>query len=136
MKKYIIFFSIVSLIITTSIVKSSTRQLEKNIFTLEEEVKILEEKFNFLILENDYLTTPERLIRLKEKIFKDQFFPIDPRDIKKIENNAKSVVTEVKIVLDKVSLIDLFVKSKIFKSLYFLRLSRTLSKITTVSFIE
>ena len=87
MKKYIIFFSIASLIITTSFVKSSTRQLEKNIFTLEEEVKILEEKFNFLILENDYLTTPERLIRLKEKIFKDQFFPIDSRDIKKIDNN-------------------------------------------------
>ena len=85
MRKYIIFFSIASLIITTSIVKSSTRQLEKNIFTLEEEVNILEEKFNFLILENDYLTTPERLIRLKEKIFKDQFFPIDPRDIKKID---------------------------------------------------
>ena len=87
MKKYIIFFSIVSLIITTSIVKSSTRQLEKNIFTLEEEVKILEEKFNFLILENNYLTTPERLIRFKEKIFKNQFFPIDPSDIKKIDNN-------------------------------------------------
>ena len=85
MKKYIIFFSIVSLIITTSIVKSSTRQLEKNIFTLEEEVKILEEKFDFLLLENDYLTTPERLIGLKEKIFKDKFIPIDPKDIKKID---------------------------------------------------
>ena len=87
MKKYIILFGIIFLIITTSIVKSSTRQLEKKIFILKEEVKILEEKFNFLILENDYLTTPERLIRLKEKIFKDQFFPIDPRDIKKIDNN-------------------------------------------------
>ena len=87
MKKYIISFFIVSLIVTTSIVKSSTRQLEKNVFILEEEVKILEEKFDFLLLENDYLTTPERLIRLKEKIFKDQFFPIDPRDIKKINNN-------------------------------------------------
>jgi hypothetical protein len=87
MKKYIIFFSIVSLIITTSIVKSSTRQLEKNIFTLEEEVKILEEKYDFLLLENDYLTTPERLIGLKEKIFKDKFFPIDPKDIKKIDLN-------------------------------------------------
>ena len=87
MKKYVILFGIIFLIITTSIVKSSTRQLEKNIFTLEEEMKILEEKFNFLILENDYLTTPERLIRLKEKIFKNQFFPIDPRDIKKIDNN-------------------------------------------------
>mgnify|MGYP001296555049 CR=1 FL=1 len=85
MKKYIIFFCIVCLIITTSIVKSSTRQLEKNIFILEEEVKILDEKFNFLLLESDYLTTPERLIGLKEKIFKDKFFPIDPKDIKKID---------------------------------------------------
>ena len=81
------FFWYYFLIITTSIVKSSTRQLEKNIFILEEEVKILEEKFNFLLLENDYLTTPERLIGLKEKIFKDKFFPIDPKDIKKIDTN-------------------------------------------------
>ena len=87
MKKYIIFFCIICLIITTSIVKSSTRQLEKNIFILEEEVKILDEKFNFLLLESDYLTTPERLIGLKEKIFKDKFFPIDPKDIKKIDLN-------------------------------------------------
>ena len=87
MKKYIIFFCIVCLIIITSIVKSSTRQLEKNIFILEEEVKILNEKFNFLLLESDYLTTPERLIGLKEKIFKDKFFPLDPKDIKKIELN-------------------------------------------------
>ena len=87
MKKYIIFFCIVCLIITTSIVKSSTRQLEKNIFILEEEVKILEEKFDFLLLESDYLTTPERLIGLKEKIFKDKFFPINPKDIKNININ-------------------------------------------------
>ena len=87
MKKYVILFGIIFLIITTSIVKSSTRQLEKNIFILEEEVKILEEKYDFLLLENDYLTTPERLIGLKEKIFKDNFIPIDPKDIKKLDTN-------------------------------------------------
>ena len=87
MKKYIILFGIIFLIITTSIVKSSTRQLEKKFFLLEEEVKILEEKYDFLLLENDYLTTPERLIGLKEKIFKDKFFPINPKDIKKINTN-------------------------------------------------
>ena len=87
MKKYIILFGIIFLIITTSIVKSSTRQLEKNIFILEEEVKILEEEFGFLLLESDYLTTPERLIGLKEKIFKDKFFPIDPRAIKNTDLN-------------------------------------------------
>ena len=87
MKKYIILFGIIFLIITTSIVKSSTRQLEKKIFILKEEVKILEEKYDFLLLENDYLTTPERLIGLKEKIFKDKFFPLNPKDIKKINTN-------------------------------------------------
>ena len=87
MKKYIILFGIIFLIITTSIVKSSTRQLEKKIFILKEEVKILEEKYDFLLLESDYLTTPERLIGLKEKIFKDKFFPINPKDIKNINTN-------------------------------------------------
>ena len=87
MKKYVIFFCVVCLIITTSIVKSSTRQLEKNIFILEEEVKILEEKFDFLLLESDYLTTPKRLIGLKEKTFKNKFFPLDPKDVKKINTN-------------------------------------------------
>ncbi len=87
MKKYIILSGIIFLIITTSIVKSSTRQLEKKIFIMKEEVKILEEKYNFLLLENNYLTTPERLIGLKEKIFKDKFFPINPKDIKKINTN-------------------------------------------------
>ena len=87
MKKYIIFICIVFLIVTTSIVKSSTRQLEKNVFILEEEVKILEEKLNFLHLENDYLSNPERLIRLKEKLFKDKFFPLNPKNIKKVELN-------------------------------------------------
>ena len=87
MKKYIILFGIIFLIITTSIIKSSTRQLEKKIFILREEVKILEEKYDFLLLENDYLTTPERLIGLKEKMFKDKFIPIDPKDIKKLDTN-------------------------------------------------
>ena len=50
-------------------------------------MKILEEKFDFLLLENDYLTTPERLIGLKEKMFKDKFIPIDPKDIKKLDTN-------------------------------------------------
>ncbi len=87
MKKYLIFICIVSLIITTSMVKSSTRQLEKNLFILEEEVKILEGKLNFLHLENDYLSNPEKLIGLKDKLFKDKFFPLNPKDMKKFEFN-------------------------------------------------
>ena len=56
--------------------------------------------------------------------------------MKNIDKRANKVVIEVIKVLDKVSLIEIFVNSKIFISEYFLRFSRTLSKITTVSLIE
>ena len=51
-------------------------------------------------------------------------------------NNAKSVVTEVLIVLDKVSFTETFNTSRSWDLLFFLRFSLTLSKTTTVSFNE
>ena len=53
-----------------------------------------------------------------------------------IDRRASNVVTDVIIVLDKVSLIEIFVISNISISDYFFKFSLTLSKITTVSFIE
>ena len=55
---------------------------------------------------------------------------------KNIDNKANKVVIEVIKVLDNVSLIEIFVNSKILMSAYFLKFSLTLSNITTVSFIE
>ena len=53
-----------------------------------------------------------------------------------IDKKLSNVVTDVIIVLDKVSFIEIFVISKILISEYFFKFSLTLSKITTVSFIE
>ena len=55
---------------------------------------------------------------------------------KNIENKASKVVIDVIIVLDNVSLIEIFVNSNIFISEYFFKFSLTLSYITTVSFME
>ena len=44
MKNYIIILLIIILIISTSLVKTSTRDLEAKIFTNEEEIKILSDK--------------------------------------------------------------------------------------------
>ena len=66
----------------------------------------------------------------KEKPFKTS----PPK--KNIESNANKVVIDVIKVLDKVSLIEILVSSKILISEYFLQFSLTLSTITTVSFIE
>ena len=55
---------------------------------------------------------------------------------KNIDSKANNVVIEVITVLDKVSLIEIFVKSKILISENFFKFSLTLSNMTTVSFIE
>ena len=57
-----------------------------------------------------------------------------PRKYK--ENNAKRVVTEVSVVLDNVSLMELLISSNKSICLYFLRFSLMRSYTTTVSFIE
>ena len=53
-----------------------------------------------------------------------------------MDSKARRVVTEVIIVLDNVSLIEIFVNSKILISEYFLKFSLTLSNITTVSSVS
>ena len=46
MKKYLIFFLITFLIITTALIKNSTRELETKIFNSKERIKILTNKRN------------------------------------------------------------------------------------------
>ena len=53
------------LIILTSLVKTSTRDLEAKIFTNKEEIKLLSDKKDLILLENNFLSSPERLFELK-----------------------------------------------------------------------
>ena len=65
MKNYIIITFLLILIIFTSLVKTSTRDLEAKIFTNEEEIKLLSDKKDLMLLEHNYLSSPERLYELK-----------------------------------------------------------------------
>ena len=53
------------LIILTSLVKTSTRDLEAKIFANKEEIKLLSDKKDLILLENNFLSSPERLFELK-----------------------------------------------------------------------
>ena len=59
------------LIILTSLVKTSTRDLEAKIFISKEELKLLSDKKDLIFLENNFLSSPERLFELK-KLLLDQ----------------------------------------------------------------
>ena len=82
MKKYTIIFLITCLIIVTSITKNSTRELETEIFNSEEKIKILVDKKEMVMLQNNYLSSPQRLFDLKKKFFENDLSVVEIKKIK------------------------------------------------------
>ena len=70
----------------TSIIKSSTRSLESQIFNLQEEIIIKKNEKKTFLLENNYLSSPERLFELKDKLFGDTLKTIKIDQIKNLKN--------------------------------------------------
>ena len=86
MNKYILVFVITFLVITTSIVKNSTRELENKIFNSNEKIKILINKKEIIKLQNDYLRSPQRLFEFKNK-FLDNFEVLELSKFKHLSQN-------------------------------------------------
>tara|TARA_B100001027_G_scaffold102525_1_gene70461 strand:- start:643 stop:909 length:267 start_codon:yes stop_codon:yes gene_type:complete len=87
MKNFLIISFVLILVILTSVVKTSTRNLEGKIFAIEEEVKLLSNKKELVLLENNYLSSPERLFELKNTLFKNNLDSINLKKIIFLKNN-------------------------------------------------
>jgi hypothetical protein len=85
--KKIALLSIVILILCTSIVKNSTKEIEDNIFSIKENIKSLKTDLGDIKLEYDYLSSPEKLTEYKSQYFLDDLIRIDIIKIKKISTN-------------------------------------------------
>ena len=84
MKKYLIFFLITFLIITTALIKNSTRELETKIFNSKERIKILTNKKEITMLQNNYLSSPQRLFELKKEYFGEKLEVLELQQFKKL----------------------------------------------------
>ena len=89
MKNYFIIIFISTLIVITSVVKNSTRKLEAKIFNSEEQIKILSDKKKLILLENTYLSSPERLFRLKRELLDENFITMKLEKIIPLESYEK-----------------------------------------------
>ena len=89
MKKYLVFFLITFLIITTSVIKNSTRELETKIFNSKERIKILTNKRDMVLLQNNYLSSPQRLFELKKKFFGKNLEVLELQQFKNLIYNEK-----------------------------------------------
>ena len=90
MKKLFLIFFIIFLIIVTTVTKNSTKKLESQIFIIKENISILKNKYELVLLDYNYLTTPKKLMEYQSKYFENDLIFMDITEIRKIkEENGK-----------------------------------------------
>ena len=79
-----IFILILALILTTSLVKNSTKEIEDKIFSLDESIRTLKIVSEDLMLEYNYLSSPEKLMQQQNQYFENDLIKLDIMKVKKI----------------------------------------------------
>ena len=92
MKKILASIPIVILIILTAFTKSSTKKLDKEIFDVKEELRFLNEKYELVLLDHSFLSSPNKLFEYQYKFFENELLPIDIKNISQVEFNGKEVL--------------------------------------------
>ena len=93
MKKIFLFFAVIFLIVTTTLTKNSTKKLENQIFTTKENISVLKDKYELVLLDYNYLTSPKKLLDYQFQYFEKELTNIDINDIKElIVKNDKIII--------------------------------------------
>ena len=95
MKKIILILSIFFLIVITTFTKNSTKKLDNQIFSIRENISVLKDKYELVLLDYNFLTSPKKLLEYQSKYFETDLIPLDITQIKEIkEESNKLVITE------------------------------------------
>ena len=93
--KKIIFVIIFILILATSLVKNSTKEIEDKIFMVNENIRPLKLELGDVLLEYNYLSSPDKLSQYQNQYFEKNLIKIDITRIKKLtEKNTRIEVSE------------------------------------------
>ena len=93
MKKYLVIFLILCLILSTAIIKNSTKRIDDEIFAIKENIKILNMDFGIIKLENEFLSSTEKLLEFQNSFFEKELVKKDIQEIKiiKIKSNKLEI---------------------------------------------
>ena len=101
MTKVLIFAIIFILILSTSLIKNSTKELDEQIYSLKENIIFLDDRFKGSKLEFDYLSSSEKLLEYQKLYFENSLLKKSIKDLKTL-----------KIIDDKVIINDLELSEK------------------------
>ena len=82
--KKVTFIAILILILATSLVKNSTKEIEDKIFMVNENIRPLKSEFGDVLLEYNYLSSPDKLTQYQTQYFEKDLIKIDITKIKKL----------------------------------------------------
>ena len=85
MKKFFFSTTLITLIFLTSIIKNSTKKIDAKIFNLSEDIRLLNEKYELVLLEYNYLSSPKKLYEYQNKFFENDLITTDITDIEEID---------------------------------------------------
>ena len=91
MKKLILLIPLVLLIFATTLTKNSTKKLDIRIFEAKENLRVLYDKYELVMLEYNYLTSPKKLMEYQKKYFDNELFEADIRSLNWIETQNNEV---------------------------------------------
>tara|TARA_Y100001970_G_scaffold240271_1_gene302862 strand:- start:5875 stop:6180 length:306 start_codon:yes stop_codon:yes gene_type:complete len=100
MKKFFVVLLIVFLILSTALIKNSTKKIDDNIFVLEENIRSLKKELENIKLENDYLSSAEKLLEFQNLYFDDELVKKDIKEIKVINKKLNKLKIEQLTFID------------------------------------
>ena len=85
MKKFFVFILIFSLIVITSLIKNATKKVDDEIYSLNENIRFLENRLKDTKLEYDYLSSSEKLLEYQKLYFENSLQKKSIDEIKSVE---------------------------------------------------
>ena len=92
MRNFWLLFIIFSLIISTTLIKNSTKKIEDEIFSNEESLRVLNLNYNDVLLEHNYLSSPERLLEFQSLYFDNELSTKKINEIKILIKNDNEII--------------------------------------------
>ena len=101
MKKFALAVVILFLVLSTAIIKNTTKQIEDEIFIAKVNIRILKTEFENVSLEYVYLSSSERLLEYQSRYFEDELIQKNINDIKVYNiSNDVNKIQNFKIIKD------------------------------------
>ena len=98
MKKLGLIIFISFLILSTTVIKNSTKKFEDQIFIVKENIRVLNSELGNILLEYDYLSSAEKLLEYQSLYFEDELIQKNIEYIKIYKIRKNKTIQDLKIV--------------------------------------